>query len=306
MKHLLFFLFLAHSFLASSQEFFPIWPAGKKPNSNGLQVTDSISGDRIHRVGNPGIYAFPVGREENTGTAVLICPGGGYTRLSHIYSGFQLAHWFNSQGINAFVLNYRLPHQADLRQRNIAPLQDAQRAMRYLRSNAARLQIDASKIGVMGVSAGGHLASSLATKQQDVSALNDSLDAAAYRPDFMILLSPVITMGPFTHRGSKRNLLAADTSANMVKKWSNELNVTPATPPAFIVHAANDSVVSVKNSLLFQQALVENKVDASLHIFPQGGHAIKTFDNPGSTNLWLQLLSMWLREKGFVQPLRSK
>ena len=300
MKYALIFLLFFSAVTVEAQQFYPIWPAGKKPNSNSVQVTDSISGDRVHRVGTPGIYAFPVEKEENTGTAVLICPGGGYSRLSHIYSGFQLARWFNAQGINAFVLLYRLPHQPDIVRRELAPIQDAQRAMRYLRKNASTFRIDTTRLGAMGVSAGGHLASSVGTLRQDFAAVNDDVDKAGFRPDFLILLSPVITMGEYTHRGSKRNLLGSDTTKAMVMKWSNEFNVTTATPPAFIVHANNDSAVSVRNSLAFHQALVEKKVDASLHIFPQGGHAIKTFDNPGSTAMWLSLLELWLKEKGFV------
>ncbi|MBD0366378.1 MAG: alpha/beta hydrolase, partial [Flavisolibacter sp.] len=230
----------------------------------------------------------------------LICPGGGFERLSHIYNGFQVARWFNANGINAFVLIYRLPHQTDLKDRPIAPLQDAQRAMRIIRGNAKQWGVQPDKIGIFGTSAGGHVASTLGTHFQDVSTINDSLDAINHRADFMVLVSPVISMGTFAHPGSKKNLLGAQPSKEGIEKYSNELQVSSATPPAFIVHALNDSTVPVQNSLLFYQALVDKKVNATLHIFPQGGHGIKMYDNPGSTDLFPQLLLLWLREKGYL------
>jgi acetyl esterase/lipase len=287
----------------NSQQFIPLWPEGKKPNFNGKKVTDTLYTERIWRVGTPGMYVFEVGKSESKGTAVLICPGGGYERLSHIYNGFNLAKWYNSIGVNAFVLIYRLPHQADLEKKELAPLQDAQRAIRIIRANASRWNIKPDKVGVMGTSAGGHLASTLGTHLSDVSSIGDTLDQVSSRPDFMVLLSPVITMGRYTHAGSKRNLLGADTSRQNVEAWSSELKVSAATPPTFIVHALNDSTVKVQNSLMFYSALIEKKVPASIHVFPQGGHGIRVDDNPGSTDLWLNLLEMWLKESGLVMAI---
>jgi acetyl esterase/lipase len=307
MKKLIVFtalIFLSGKLIA--QQFIPLWPNGKKPNWNGKTVTDSLYNERIWRVGTPGLYAFMVPASENKGTTVLICPGGGYERLSHIYNGFQFAKWFNVHGINAFVLIYRLPHQQDLQNRESAPLMDAQRAIRFIRSNAANWNLDKNKIGVMGISAGGHVASMLGTHSEDVSSIKDPLDTISYRPDFMILLSPVITMGKYAHPGSKRNFLGADTSKTMIEKYSSELQVTANTPPAFMVHAQNDSTVKVQNSLLFYNALIEKGVQASIHIFPQGGHGIALVENPGSTALWLDLLSLWLSEKNFVVPIKKK
>jgi acetyl esterase/lipase len=305
MKHLLFIVTLFISITSFSQEFIPLWPEGRKPNFNGKKVTDTIYNDRTWRVGTPGMYAFVVPKSENKGTAVLICPGGGYERISHLYNGFNLAKWYNSIGVNAFVLIYRLPHQQDLQQRYLAPLQDAQRAMRLIRQHAAQWNIIPGKVGVMGTSAGGHLASMLGTRE-DVSQIADSVDKADYRPDFMVLLSPVITMGPYAHGGSKRNLLGSDTSKAMIQKYSSEWQVSASTPPAFIVHALNDSTVKVQNSLMFHNALIAAKINASLHIFPQGGHGIRLDDNPGSTDLWLDLLEAWLKEMGWVPPIPFK
>ena len=283
-----------------AQEFIPLWPDGKKPNSNGKKLTDSLYNERIWRVATPGLYAFPVAKSENKGAAVLICPGGGYERLSHIYNGFNFAKWFNAHGINVFVLLYRLPHQQDLQNRETGPLTDVQRAMKMIRANASKWGLAKDRIGVMGVSAGGHVATTLGTHFTDVSSIQDSLDAVSARPDFMILLSPVITMGKYAHPGSRRNFLGGDTTKAMIEAYSNELQVSPNTPPAFIVHAQNDSTVNVRNSLLFYNALIEKNVQASIHVFPQGGHGIGLVDNPGSTDLWLDLLNLWLREKGFV------
>lgn len=305
MKQVLLILSLAIFVKAGSQDFIPLWPEGKKPNFNGRKVTDTVYNDRIWRVGTPGMYAFVVPKSENKGTAVLICPGGGYERISYLYNGFNLAKWYNSIGVNAFVLIYRLPHQSDLQQRAIAPLQDAQRAMRLIRQNASTWNILPGKIGVMGTSAGGHLATMLATRE-DVSQISDSVDKAAYRPDFMVLLSPVVSMGNLAHGGSKRNLLGADTSKAMIEKYSSELQISAFTPPAFIVHALNDSTVKVQNSLMLHNALIAAKINASLHVFPQGGHGIRLDDNPGSTDLWLPLLEAWLKEMGWVQPIPFK
>jgi acetyl esterase/lipase len=302
----LFIFFILLSVFVKAQEFFPLWPSGKKPNNNGKKITDSLYNERIWRVATPGMYCFVVPKAENNGTAVLIVPGGGYERLSHLYSGFNLAKWYNSIGVNAFVLIHRLPHQQDLINKQLAPVQDAQRAIRVIRANAAHWNIKTDKVGVMGISAGGHVASTLGTHAKDEAVANDTIDKYSYRPDFMVLLSPVITMGKFAHGGSKKNFLGADTTKANIENYSGELQVTSFTPPAFLVHAQNDSTVKVQNSVLFYQALIEKKINASLHIFPQGGHGIRLDENPGSTEQWLNLLEAWLKEMKFIIPIAFK
>lgn len=289
-----------------AQDFYPLWPVGKKPNANGIEITDSIYNERIWRVATPGIYALPATKSENTGTAVLICPGGGYERLSYIYNGFNFARWYNTLGINVFVLINRLPHQADLINKQMAAIQDAQRAIRFIRANAVKWNLKTDKIGTMGISAGGHVAAMLGTSTQDISAVKDSLDKVDFKPNFMVLLSPVITMGTEAHAGSKKNLLGSDTTKANIERYSAEKQVTSQTPPTFIVHAANDKTVKVQNSLLFYQALLEKSVEASIHVFPQGGHGIRLDHNPGSTDLWLDLLEAWLKEMSFVTPIPFK
>jgi acetyl esterase/lipase len=297
---LVFVLLLTFCAEAVGDEFIGLWPEGKMPNSKGMKLEEVIVNDRIMQVDRPGIYAFLPAKEENTGCAVLICPGGGYHHLTYDLSGFQLAKWFNTIGMSAFVLKYRLPNSPDLVERDKGPLQDAQRAMRLIRSRAKEWGIDPEKTGVMGTSAGGHLASTLGTHSEDVAAIGDLLDQMSFRPDFLILVSPVITMGAYAHAGSRENLLGNKPSEELIKKYSNELQVTSATPVSFIVHAGDDKVVDLRNSIMFFQALAANNISASLHIFPQGGHDISICRKPGSAALWTTLCEMWLREKGFI------
>jgi acetyl esterase/lipase len=297
---LILLLFCLGAFQTSDQEFMPLWPEKKMPNTKGLAVKDSIATERIYKVGTPGMYAFFPSAQENKGAAVIICPGGGYERLAYIISGWQLAKWFNTMGISAFVLNYRLPNSPDLKERHLGPLQDAQRAMRLIRAHADKWGIKRDKVGILGTSAGGHLAATLGTHLTDVSAIGDSLNKVTFRPDFMILISPVINLGPYAHAGSRKNLLGPNPAAELLKKYSLEQQVSAATPPAFLVHAANDKSVSPRNSLLFYQALLEKNIPASLHIYPQGGHAIALRNNPGSTETWTELCERWLIETGFL------
>ena len=297
---LILILFLLVSIRLNAQDFIPIWPQGKMPNSKGLQLTDSIANERIYKVGTPGMYAFFPSAQENKGAAVLICPGGGYERLAYIVSGTQLAKWFNAIGITAFVLNYRLPNSPDLKQREIGPLQDAQRALKYIRANADKWGIDKTKIGIQGTSAGGHLASLAGIANYDVSSISDTLDKYSFHPDFMILVSPVIDLGKYAHTGSRNNLLGENVSQEIINKYSNHLQVTASASPAFIIHAYNDKAVDPHNSLLFYTALLEKGVPSSLHIFPQGAHAITLKNNPGSAELWTELCEAWLREMHFL------
>lgn len=307
MKKLIILLVLASYIPVKAQDFMPLWEAGKIPNSKGMHFTDSIANERIYRVATPGMYVFLPGAQENKGAAVVICPGGGYERLAYVVSGLQLAKWFNTMGISAFVLNYRLPNYPDLKQRDIGPLQDAQRAIRIIRANATKWGINPSKIGVMGSSSGGHLASTLGTHPEDVSSVKDSLDKMAFNPNFMILVSPVITMNQkYAHKGSVKNLLGDYPTNEQIARYSNELQVTANTPPTFIVDAVNDKAVNPMNSLLFYQALLNNNVPVSFHAFPQGAHAIALRNNPGSTELWTGLCEAWLNEMNFIAPIKTK
>jgi len=296
------FLFLLLLTLQSrAQDFIPLWPEGKMPNSKGMHLTDSISNERIFRVGTPGMYAFYPSAQESKGAAVLICPGGGYERLAYVVSGLQVARWFNSIGVAAFVLNYRLPNSPDLVQRETGPLMDAQRALKIIRANAVRWNIQPDKIGIQGTSAGGHLASLAGIAEKDIAAIGDTLDKVSVHPDFMMLLSPVIDLGKYAHEGSRNNLLGNNAPQQLIDQYSNYLHVTNKSAPAFLVHAYNDKAVDPHNSMLFFQALLDKGVPASLHIFPQGAHAIILHNNPGSLEQWTMLLEAWLKEMGFIE-----
>ena len=210
----------------SAQEFIALWDKDKTPNSRGLKLEDKVDNERIQQVGIPGMYAFFPSAQENTGAAVVICPGGGYAHLAYVTSGTQLAKWFNSIGVSAFVLKYRLPESADLIERHIAPLQDAQRAMRIIRSRAGTWGIKLDRIGVMGTSAGGHLAAQLATSRDDAAPVSHGLDKVSFTPNFTILVSPVITMGEYAHAGSRTRLLGDSPPVQLIEKYSMEKQVT--------------------------------------------------------------------------------
>ncbi len=285
---------------ATGQEFIPLWQKGKMPNSKGLEIKDSIVNERALRISNPGIYSFFPSKDDNNGAAVVIFPGGGYSHVTLNLSGYQLAKWFNTLGMSAFVVNYRLPNSLDLIQRELGPLQDAERAIQIVRANAFKWGIQQDKIGVMGTSSGGHLASLVATSLDDVTSIKDSINLFSFHPDFMILISPVIDMGKYAHKGSLINLLGPNPIPELIEKYSSQNRVTTQTPPCFMVHAFNDKGVLPQHSLLFYQALLQKKVSTSFHVFPQGGHAININNNPGSTELWKTLCEMWLKEMGFI------
>lgn len=284
------------TFSVYSQQFIPLWPEGRMPNTKGIKTEPQEERERITRVSEPGMYAFFTSNEENKGAAVLICPPGGYQKLAYNIAGFQFAKWLNTLGINAFVLIYRLPDSPDLIEREKGPIQDAQRAMKIIRTNAVSWRLDSSKIGIMGASAGGHLASILGTHLTDFSMTGDSIDKYSFLPDFMILISPVISMGEYSHEGSRNNFLGNNPSEEMVKLYSNQLHISENTPPTILFHAQNDQVVSPMNSILFYQEMIKKGVKGSLHIFPEGDHAIALRNNPGSTNLWTTICEAWLRE----------
>lgn len=290
MKGLFFILLAALPPTLLAQDFTPLWEEGEMPNSRGIPMTDSVENGRWRRVAVPGYFHFRPAKEEDTGAAVVICPPGGYGHHTYELAGFQFAKWFNTRGLHAFVLIHRLPHSPDLIERSTGPLVDARRMMELIRGNADAWGIDPGRVGAMGSSAGGHLAATLATDREDTA------------PDFLILISPVITMeNEYTHKGSVRNLLGENPSAELRERFSNEKQVKSFTPPTFLTHADNDRTVPAWNSVLFYSALKRAGIPASLHIFPQGGHAIALRNNPGSTRLWTDLCEAWLYEMKIVE-----
>lgn len=269
------------------------------PNSTSVKVRDSVSNERMYCVAQPYIQVFePITTKKNR-AAVLIIPGGAYSRLAYEISGISLAKWLNTLGITAFVLYHRLPQAANVKISYQAPLQDAQRAMRIIRANEVRLGIDKNKIGVLGTSAGGHLASCLCTIAADWSLSGDSLDIVNFKPDFSILISPVISMADsIVHKETRWNLLGkAVNNPVLLNQFSTDLQINGSTPPTLLIHAANDPAVSVSNSVAYFNSLIKNGVKGSaLHVFPLGGHTISLSEQPGSTKLWAEITSLWIKE----------
>jgi pectinesterase len=248
---------------------------------------------RISKISNPTITVFkPL---KPNGKAVIICPGGGYSILAFDKEGTKVAEEMNRWDITAFVLKYRLPDDSINIDKSLAPLQDAQQAIRLVRQQAKELGIDRSKIGIMGFSAGGHLASTAATHftfNADVT----NTDTTSARPDFAILIYPVISFdSTIFHRGSKNNLVGVNASEEKIKFFSNELQVTTATPPTFLVHASDDGGVPVENSVRFYQACVKNKVPAEMHLYPKGGHGFGMYNKTTEDN-WMERLRNWLNK----------
>jgi acetyl esterase/lipase len=238
-------------------------------------------------------------KETATGTAVVICPGGGYGHLSMDREGQQSAEWLNSIGVAGFILKYRHGGNG---YHHPAPLQDAQRAMRIVRSRAKEWDIDPERIGIMGFSAGGHLASSAGTHfQKNYYDAKDAIDRVSCRPDFMILIYPVITMDDsFTHSGSKRGLLGQNPDQKLVENLSNEKQITPDTPPTFLVHSDEDKVVPAENSIYFYLALRRAGVPAEMHIYLKGPHGSAIEKKFGLISTWPERCVEWMKVRGLL------
>ena len=241
-------------------------------------------------------YLVPEGR--GTGTAIVVCPGGGYQHLALDHEGSQVAQWLNSIGVAAFVLQYRLGP----RYHHPIELGDAQRAIRTVRNRAAAYRVFPDRIGIMGFSAGGHLASTAATHfdagNPDAA---DVIDRVSSRPDFAVLVYPVISLtAPYMHRGSRDNLLGPDADPRLVESLSNELQVTAATPPTFLFHTTTDTVVPVENSVLFYLALRKAGVPAEMHIYERGPHGVGLAATDEALSTWPARLADWLRVRGLL------
>lgn len=264
-----------------------LWPAGA-PGARGQSSNDQ-----------PTLTPYLPDDHTRTGAAIVICPGGGYNHLA-AHEGHDYALWLHQHGVSAFVLQYRLGAHG---YRHPAMLHDVVRAMRLVRAHAEEWQLDASRVGVMGSSAGGHLAATLLTHMDtDDADTGDPVDRLSCRPDLGILCYPVISMGPLSHAGSREQLLGDDPSADLVHLLSNEEHVTPQTPPCFIWHTGDDQVVSAANSLVFAAALCRNGVPFELHIYQSGRHGLGLGDTPPfrEAHPWAAHLAAWLKLHAFV------
>lgn len=275
-----------------------LYPDGKVPylveNSVGdVNEYENQVVTRKKTIQSPHIEIYyPGGDKNGDKSAVLICPGGGYGYLSHLKEGVRVAELLNGAGIIGIIMNSRLPDDRLMTDKHKVPLTDVHAAMTYIRQNAKELGIKKDKIGVMGFSAGGHLASTAAVQY----------DKEELRPDLSILIYPVITMDTtFTHKGSRQNLLGKKPSEELVHLYSNETQINPKTPPTFIVHSTDDAAVPVKNSLVYMDALMKHGVkNCSFHIFPSGGHGYGLAqDKKDALRSWPDLMLAWLKDRGW-------
>jgi len=273
--------------LAHGVEVIALWPEGT-PSAVGTGEGHA-----------PPLSLYLPTKEEATGVAIVVCPGGGYGGLATDHEGKQIGEWLIDNGIAGFVLRYR--HGPDYQ--HPVPLMDAQRALRMVRAGAAGWGIDPTRIGILGFSAGGHLAATASTQfDEGSSAATDPVERLSARPDFSILLYPVITLeDPYAHAGSRRNLLGDNPDADLRRAMSANLRVTNDTPPAFLVHTHTDRVVPSMNSVLYYTALIEAGVPAELHIFERGRHGLGLAKKNPGMRLWPDLCIEWLRTREILR-----
>lgn len=281
-----FMAFIFTSSIQAQNTPFPLWQNGA-PGAVGNEPLDV-----------PTLTPFFAPKDKATGASIVICPGGGYSHLSDVKEGSDVAKWLNSLGISAFVLKYRL----GMRYHQPAPLQDVSRAMRIVHSRAKEWNLDENRIGVLGFSAGGHLASTLGTHFDAGKAdAPDPIERVSSRPDLMILIYPVISMGEFTHQGSKKNLLGENPTDELIKLYSNELQVTKETPPTFLIHTMNDTVVPFENSMMFVSALRKAAIPVEFHLYEKGPHGFGLAPNDPVLATWAGRCADWLNLHGFIK-----
>ncbi|MBF9222320.1 alpha/beta hydrolase [Hymenobacter ruricola] len=290
------------AFRVQAQQTFPLY-TGTIPDSKPSQVQETSltlanGGVRVSNVVQPNLTAFLPPAGTANGTAVIICPGGGYTRLSIDHEGYDVAKQLNEMGITAFVLKYRLPNDQTQPDKSIAPLLDAQQALRLVRRQAAKYNLNPERIGLMGFSAGGHLAAWAGT--QFARPVGEKAGPESVRPAFLVLLYPVISFSDtLKHGGSRDNLLGKNPTPAQIRQYSNELQVTAQTPPTFLVHAQDDKTVPVNNSIVFYQACLRHGVSAELHLYPKGGHGFG-LNNKTTKDVWTDRLRNWLDANGWL------
>lgn len=291
-------------FIQAQNEVIPLWSneiPGAIYSKDYMEAEVLKNGvvDFFSKVSTPTLSVFLP--EKSNGAAIVICPGGGYSNLYVNGEGYKVAKWFNSLGITAFVLKYRLPSDEIMKDKTIGPLQDAQEAIRYIRRNAKKWNINTQKLGVIGFSAGGHLASTVSTHYNDV--VYKAIDTISARPDFSILIYPVISMDEkITHKGSKNKLLDFSPSAALVEKYSNEKQIDAATPPTFIVHAIDDKSVPVENSIEYFLGLKKNNVSCEIHFYQNGKHGFGLGRDGTTGKNWTIQCEEWLRFNNYASP----
>lgn len=286
----------------------PLWPEGvpaavraDAPAAKGPIGEEKSSEMHNSNISVPTLTVYPSAVDRPNGTAVIVCPGGGYTNQSTLREGVQFAHWLSTLGVTTFVLKYRQQEYG-----HPAPLQDVLRAVRIVRSRAAEFKINPAHLGVMGSSAGGHLAASAGTLfDHPAGKTGAALDAVSGRPDFLILMYPVITMDDAAvHAGSRKALLGAHPAPEELQLMSLEKQVTAATPPTLLIHTQEDKSVPIENSILFFQALTRAKVPAEFYAFEHGSHGMGMKAEFGTASDWPKRAEEWLRARGLLQAAK--
>jgi len=275
-----------------------VWPNGA-PNDNGMKdPEEKYDGVRVRNVSEAEMYVYLPEKENNTGAAVVICPGGGYMIEAMDHEGYEIAKWLQLKGIAGIVLKYRLPYG-----HHEIPSGDARQTIRIVRMNAKEWGINTGKIGIAGSSAGGHLASTVGTRfDMGNKQSTDPIEQMSCRPDFMLLLYPVISFNEAVgHMGSRKNLIGESNDWKLAKQYSNELNVTKETPPTFLVLADDDKGVIPQNSVDFYLALKQNDVPAEMHIFQEGGHGFGITKKNLPVDQWPELFYNWLKARKIIE-----
>lgn len=287
-----------NTYLSAQNEVIELWKNGV-PNSIKATDYEEFHDEKIDRVGkvsNPTLTVF-VPKNPN-GTSVVICPGGGYQFLAINKEGYKTAEWFNSLGITAFVLKYRLPSDVIMKNKTVGPLQDAQESVRFIRRNASKWNLNPAKIGILGYSAGGHLAASLSTKYHEIVYQNS--DSISAKPNFSLLIYPVISMtNDITHKGSRNNLLGKLASDELIEQFSTEKLINAETPPTFLVHAIDDKSVPVENSINYFLALKKHNVISEMHLYQKGSHGFG-LGKEGTSSFWTTHCEKWLQLNQFI------
>jgi acetyl esterase/lipase len=280
-----------------AQQEFSIYE-GPVPNALPCNKEEAVSKNAtgktvIANVTSPSITVFKPANQDANKTAIIVCPGGGYARLATGHEGTEVAEAFNKIGVTVFVLKYRLPFDSCMTNKEMVPLQDLQQTIKLVRDQSASFDINPNMLGVIGFSAGGHLVSTGITKFSESYIENTS--NTSLRPDFAILGYPVISMdSAICHKGSRDNLLGKKAAAAKIKLFSSELQVTPQTPPTFLVHASDDKSVPVENSIRFYQALLKNSVKTEIHIYQNGGHGFG-LNNATTSDAWFERVAAWMQ-----------
>ena len=286
------FVFIVGINMCAQQQQYNLWEGEIPYNKKGISVKEIVKNYSYHKITVPQLYHYPSKVQGDKKPAIIVIPGGGYVREAFNHEGFMAGEWFSDKGVETFVLKYRLPDRELVENASYVPLMDAQQAIYWVRKNADKYGVDPNNIGVIGFSAGGHLAASASTLFKEP--VNKQLKSADVRPDYSILMYPVISMDDaITHKGSKENLLGKNPTSQMVEKFTLENQVSNETPITLMIHSSNDGGVVVANTENYANSLVENGVDVTKIILPIGGHGFG-FRKTDEISYWTGYLDIWL------------